>query len=140
MVDSILDEDANAKIIIMGDFNDDPTSPSIKKYIRTESNKRKVKKDEFYGAFEKHYKKGIGTGAWRDSWNLFDQMLLSYGLVDRRQKGYTHYKSVVYNEPYLISKIGNFKGYPYRTFAGSRYQGGYSDHLPVFCIFVKPLE
>ncbi len=140
IVDSILDEDSNAKIIILGDFNDDPTSPSIKKYVRTKSQKRKVKKDEFYGAFEKHYKKGIGTGAWRDSWNLFDQMLLSYGLVDRRQKGYTHYKSVVFNEPYLISKVGNFKGYPYRTFAGSRYQGGYSDHLPVFCVFVKPLE
>lgn len=138
IVDSIFREDEKAKIILMGDLNDDPISPSVKKVIGTKSKKRKLKKEEFYNPFEKYYKKGIGSNAWRDSWNLFDQMLLSHGLIEDRQDGYRHYKSVVFNPPYLISKTGNFKGYPFRTFAGSRYQGGFSDHLPVFCVFVKP--
>jgi len=138
IVDSIFDEDDRAKVVIMGDLNDDPVSPSVKEVIGTKHKKKKVKKGEFYNPFEKYYKKGIGSNAWRDSWNLFDQMLLSYGLIDPRQNGYRHYKSVVFNPPYLISKTGNFKGYPFRTFAGSRYQGGFSDHLPVFCVFVKP--
>jgi hypothetical protein len=140
IADSILQTDQEAKIIIMGDLNDDPISPSVKEVIGTQSKKRKVKSDEFYNPFEKYYKKGIGSNAWRDSWNLFDQMLLSHSLIDSRQKGYMHYKSVVFHAPYLISKTGNFKGYPFRTFAGSRYQGGYSDHLPVFSVFVKPID
>lgn len=138
IVDSIFKEDPMAKIILMGDLNDDPVSPSVKEVIGTKSKKRKVKQDEFYNPFEKYYKKGMGSNAWRDSWNLFDQMLLSYGLIDDRQYGYRHYKSGVFNPSYLISKTGNFKGYPFRTFAGARYQGGYSDHLPVFSVFVKP--
>jgi len=138
IVDSIFQNNPMAKIILMGDLNDDPTSPSVKEVIGTHAKKRKVKAGEFYNPFEKYYKKGIGSNAWRDSWNLFDQMHLSYGLIDQRQQGYRHYKSVVFNTPYLISKTGNFKGYPFRTFAGSRYQGGFSDHLPVYSVFVKP--
>jgi len=140
VADSIFAGHPQAKVIIMGDLNDDPISPSVKKIIRTHAKKRKLKPDEFYNPFEKYYKKGIGSNAWRDSWNLFDQMLLSYGLVDSKQEGYIHYKSAIFQAPYLISKTGNFKGYPFRTFAGSRYQGGYSDHLPVFSVFVKPIQ
>jgi hypothetical protein len=138
IVDSIFQQDDMAKVIIMGDLNDDPISPSVKKVIGTKPKKKKVKKSEFYNPFEKHYKKGIGSNAWRDSWNLFDQMLLSYGIINTEQQGYRHYKSIVFNPSYLISKTGNFKGYPFRTFAGSRYQGGFSDHLPVFTILLKP--
>lgn len=140
VVDSLLLEDPHAKIIVMGDFNDDPTSASIKKVLDVKGNKRKVRKGELYGPFEDYYKKGLGTLAYRDSWNLFDQIILSYGLIDPRQKGLQLYKAGIFKKDYLISKKGNFKGYPFRTYGGSRYQGGYSDHLPVYCVLVKPVN
>jgi hypothetical protein len=43
----------------------------------------------------------------------------------------------VFNKPFLRTDFGNFKGYPFRTYAGSSYAGGYSDHFPVFILIAK---
>ena len=32
----------------------------------------------------------------------------------------------------MIQKEGQYKGYPLRTFVGTNFQGGYSDHFPVY--------
>ena len=86
------------------------------------------------------FKKGIGSLAWRDSWNLFDQIIISPGLVSGAGGQYKYYGVRVFNEPYLRQEDGNFAGYPKRTFVGDTYQDGYSDHFPVFLILVKELK
>src|SRR5690625_6509265 len=74
--DEIRAEDPKAKIIAMGDFNDDPINHSIKKGLGTVGNRDKVKDEDIYNPMEVLYKrKGIGTLAYRDAWNVFDQIL-----------------------------------------------------------------
>ena len=83
------------------------------------------------------YQNGIGSLAWNDSWNLFDQTLLSPALVTGAGGKYQYYGARVHNKPYLQQPDGNFKGYPFRIYVGDTFTGGYSDHFAVFVILVK---
>jgi len=138
--DSLMQEDPNAKIIIMGDLNDDPTSPSVKKILNAEREKESVRKGGLYNPMYNLFKKGIGTLAYRDAWSLFDQILLSYGLANSKVGGYQYFKVHIHNEPYLLQKSGQFAGYPFRSFGGGAYLGGYSDHFAVYVVLVKAVE
>jgi endonuclease/exonuclease/phosphatase family metal-dependent hydrolase len=139
VADSLREADALAKIIVMGDLNDDPVSPSVRKVLNSNGSEEKVGPNEFFNPMYDSYRQGIGTLAWRDAWNLFDQILLSYGLMGEPANGYSYYKTVIYNERYLVQDAGTFKGYPYRTLAGGTYLGGYSDHFPVFVYLIKEI-
>jgi hypothetical protein len=138
--DSIMQAQPGAKIIIMGDLNDDPISPSVKEVLNAQRKKNKVKAGGFYNPMYDLYRKGIGTLAYRDAWSLFDQMILSHGLVNgNMEEGYQFYQVNIHNPKYLLQKKGRFKGYPFRTFGGSEYLGGYSDHFPVYVFLVKAI-
>lgn len=141
ILDSIQNKEKNAKVIIMGDFNDDPISPSIKDFLKAKTNPESVAKDQLFNTMGGHFKNGIGTLAYRDKWNLFDQFIITSTLLDRQNKydDFTFYKSVIFNKSFLKNQKGNFKGYPYRTFVGSSFLGGYSDHFPVYMLLVKKL-
>jgi hypothetical protein len=138
---SILDSLQNrfhiTKSVVMGDLNDDPVNESVKKYLGTGRSIEKLKPKEMYNPFEDYYRQGLGTTAYQDAWSLFDQIILSNGLATDK-KGFHYYKAVVHNPSYLTQKSGNFKGYPLRTYDGSVYAGGYSDHFPVYVLLVKP--
>ena len=140
VVDSLYQENPNSKIVIMGDLNDDPNSPSVKKFLQAKSEMKQVFNNNVYNPFCKFYKKGLGTTAWRDAWSLFDQILVSGSLVENKNNGYAFYKAEVFKKPWLLQKSGRYQGYPYRTFVGDVYQGGYSDHLPVLIYLVKEAE
>lgn len=140
IIDSIHSIDAHAKIISMGDFNDDPTNESIKKVLKAKAKKEQVQIKELYNPMYDMYKKGLGTLAWRDSWNLFDQMLISEGFLPKDYSSYRFYKAGIYNPPYLANPRGKYKGYPYRAFADGGFTGGYSDHFPVYTFLIKEAE
>ena len=135
----IQEDNPSARIIIMGDLNDDPVSPSVKNVIMAKGNKDQVKKMGFYNPWMSFYKKGFGTLAYRDSWNLFDQILISQSLLEKNEESYYFYKNSIFNKSYLISKGGRFKGYPFRTYSFGTYIGGYSDHLPVCIYLIKKI-
>lgn len=139
VIDSLQAANPNAKVILMGDLNDDPSSASIRKVLKPKDKPNKVENGDLYNPMYAYFKKGIGTLAWRDSWNLFDQIILTSGLVKKNDNGYHFYKARVYNEKYLQTKSGQYKGYPYRTFSGNNYTGGFSDHFPVYVFLVKEL-
>lgn len=138
--DSLMQEDPNAKILIMGDLNDDPISPSVRKILNAQREKEPAGRGGLYNPMYNLFKKGIGTLAYRDAWSLFDQILLSHGFVNEEAEGYKYYKVFIYNEPYLLQQSGQFAGYPFRTFGGGAYLGGYSDHFPVYVALVKAVE
>lgn len=140
VADSLMHINPEAKVIIMGDLNDDPISPSMRKVLDAKADKEDVHKGELFNSMFEFYKKGLGTLAYNDSWNLFDQIVLSYGFVHPRAKGYYYYQSRVHNPKYLYQSTGHFKGYPHRTFSGDTYIGGYSDHFPVCIFLVKPVS
>jgi hypothetical protein len=138
LADTIMTANPEAKIFIMGDLNDDPISPSCAEVIGAKGDKKDVSPGNFYNPMYKFYKSGIGTLAYDDAWNLFDQIMISYGTLNDKNGGYHYFKTRIFNEPFLTQTSGAFKGYPHRTFVGDRYDGGYSDHFPVYLFFVKP--
>ncbi len=139
VIDSLLADNDAAKIVVMGDLNDDPDNDSCKKYINAQRKREKIKKDQLYNPMWDYYVKGIGTTAWRDAWSLFDQIHLSYALSKKDKDGYFFYKASIFNKKFLRQRSGAYKGYPYRTFVGDGYMGGYSDHFPVLVYLVKPI-
>ena len=137
IIDSIIRLDINAKIISMGDFNDDPTDASLKKILKTKGNRMLIEDYDLFNPMEKLYKKGIGSLAYRDKWNLFDQFFFTANLLNDEKKNYSFWKVAVHNPPYLLSQSGKYKGYPFRTYAGGSYIGGYSDHFPVYMYLIR---
>ena len=186
IIDSVQRLDADAKIIAMGDFNDDPIDYSFKKVLKTkgaiedviasvESREGERTSEDLaaggpndlddvgddhveqaqeykdghlhntepaglFNPMEKLYRKGIGSLAYRDKWNLFDQIYFTENIVAPPEGAYHFWKAGVFNAPYLISKKGRFKGYPFRTYAGGSYSGGYSDHFPVFIYLIREVS
>jgi len=136
IIDSLFSEDPYAKIITMGDLNDDPTSPSVKDVLNVKSEREGMKMKELYDPMVDMYKKGLGTLAYRDGWNLFDQIIISTELTKKDYSSYRFYKAGIYNKNYLETPRGQYKGYPYRSFANG-FTGGYSDHFPVYMYLIK---
>ena len=140
LADSIRTQDPEAKIIIMGDLNDDPDSKSLTQVLKARRNADKMENKELYNPMYDIYKEGNGTLAYKDSWNLFDQMIVSRGLVDKKVGGWQLYKAQVFRQPWMFQTDGAFRGYPFRTFVGDIFINGYSDHLPVFLYLLKKKE
>ncbi|MDA9803858.1 endonuclease/exonuclease/phosphatase family protein [Flavobacteriaceae bacterium] len=137
IIDSIFSDDPYAKIITMGDFNDDPTNPSVKDHLNAKRKANNLAIKELYNPMEDLAKQGYGSLAYRDSWNLFDQIIISTELTKKDFSSYRFYKAGIYNKTYLVNAHGRYKGYPYRSFASGSYTGGYSDHFPVYIYLVK---
>jgi predicted extracellular nuclease len=135
--DSLSREHKNAKIFIMGDLNDDPTDKSVLKVLGAKGKKEDVKKGDLFNPMWQLHREGIGSLAYRDAWNLFDQIIISEPLLSDNGKGWKFHKAKVYNEKFLIQKDGPYAGYPFRTFAGGAYAGGYSDHFPTYLFIIK---
>ncbi|OJJ19885.1 endonuclease [marine bacterium AO1-C] len=136
IADSLLNANRNARLIIMGDLNDNPTDPSLTKGLKAFDKRPKGK--NLYNAMAPLYNKGIGSLCYRDKWFLFDQIIVSKALVkgSKSQYRYLSKSAKVFAPDMLKQKEGRYKGYPDRTYAGRRYLGGFSDHFPVF-IYVR---
>ncbi len=139
-VDSLMAINPQSKIIIMGDLNDDPISPSLVKVLKATGNKSDVGKSGLYNPWVDFYKQGIGTLAYQDAWGLFDQIIFSGAWLNKEQKELFFYKAVIFNKEFLVQKTGRYKGYTKRTWDGMTYNYGYSDHLPVFVTLLKKVD
>ena len=137
VVDSLTAIDPKAKIIIMGDLNDDPNNKSLTQVLRAVRSTDKMKDGELNNPMYDLFMNGEGTLAYRDAWNLFDQTVLSKGLVWKKAGGWQFFKPVVFRQPWLFQEEGAFRGYPLRTFVGDIFLNGYSDHLPVYFYLIK---
>ena len=143
VIDDLKSKNKNAKVILMGDLNDDPVDASIKDVFKPEGEINKVKEDGFYNPMIPLFKKGIGTLAYRDSWNLFDQIMTTSSLVTSSKDFSTYkvFKTEIYNKDYLVAREGQYKGYPNRMWSGDTYRAnGYSDHFPVYTILLKSVK
>ena len=141
IIDSLRNKYESPKIITMGDFNDDPFDKSIKKILGAKKNISDVKKNDMYNPFETILvDEGVGSNAYRDKWQLFDQIILSKPFLDKNYKDYQIYKAGVFNKSFLINKKGKFKGYPFRSFSYGTFTGGYSDHLPPYIYLLKEIK
>ena len=141
IIDSLRREYENPKIITMGDFNDDPFDKSIKKILGAKKDMNNMTNKDLYNPFETILvDEGVGSNAYRDKWQLFDQIILSKPFLKKNYKDYQLYKAGVFNKSFLINKKGKFKGYPYRSFSYGTFTGGYSDHLPPYIYLLKEIK
>lgn len=139
IIEKIKLSDPNPKIIIVGDLNDDPTNSSLKTILKTKAIKANVREGDIYNPMEDMFRRGQNTLVYRDNINLFDQILFTSPLLTTKKdySTYKMYKTNIFNPQYLTTQTGKFKGYPYRSFAGNNFIGGYSDHYPVYMYLIK---
>lgn len=137
VIDSLRQIDPLAKVIVMGDLNDDPVNASVKDILKGKRTVEEVRTGDMFNPMYNYFKKGIGTLAYRDAWSLFDQIVITEGLAKPHDNGYFFYQSRIFNPPFMSQSTGPFKGYPLRTFAGTEFLNGYSDHFPVYIYVVK---
>lgn len=137
IIDSIKKLHIDSKIISMGDFNDDPIDHSFKKVLKTKGKVKNLSEGDLFNPMEELFRKGIGSLAYRDKWNLFDQIFFTSNLINDKKDGYGFWTAAVFNPTYLLDPMGRYKGYPLRTYAGGSYIGGYSDHFPVYMYLIR---
>jgi exonuclease III len=142
IIEKIKLSDPNPKVIIMGDFNDDPNNASFKKVLKTKSRKSDVKEGDIYNPMEDMFRRGQNTLVYRDNINLFDQIMFTSPLLTTTKdySTYKMYKTNVFNPQYLTTQTGKYKGYPHRSFAGNNFINGYSDHYPVYMYLIKKID
>ena len=140
VVDSLMAVNIRSKIVIMGDLNDDPISPSLTKILKAKGSTSGLKDGDLYNPWFDFYKKGIGTLAYQDAWGLFDQVVISNAWMDKDQAGYHYFRANIFNREFLVQQTGKYKGYPKRTWDGMTYNYGYSDHFPVFVTMLKKVN
>ncbi|SDQ78410.1 Endonuclease/Exonuclease/phosphatase family protein [Chryseobacterium soldanellicola] len=122
--------DSKEHVILCGDFNENPDDENLIK-ILYDNDQIKVLENPFLDLFSArkystfHYKSGL----------LFDQIILSKSLFDNDAKALSFQDAKVFSSEKISSRNRNFEGRPFRTYAGTRYLGGYSDHFPVFVKF-----
>ena len=121
-------ENEDAKIIIIGDFNDDPNSNSIK---------RLVEGFNLFNPMETLRSYNRGTTNHNRQWNLFDQILITGNFFKTSNHLFEYSSANIFDEDFLKLFNGKYKGTPFRTYVGKKYKGGYSDHFPVYAIFKK---
>lgn len=140
ILDSLQAQDPYAKVIIMGDLNDDPTNPSVKNVLKAKRKRKKVDFKGLYNPFEKFYRDGLGTTAYRDNWSLFDQIIVSKTLLEKDYTSFRYYQAGIFNKNYLITPKGKYKGYPFRSWNDSGFSNGFSDHFPVYIYLIKEVK
>lgn len=113
----------NPNYIIMGDFNDNPDSNSIQLL---------VKDSNLYNPMEKLRSPERGSANYRRSWSMFDQILVSHNFFDYEKGTHSFANANIFDVNLLTEWKGKYKGTPFRTYAGRKYIGGYSDHFPVY--------
>lgn len=144
IADSVRMANPATKVVIMGDLNDDATDKSITEVLGAKGNIKKLEDGDLYNPYIDLLKAGYGTLGYRDSWNLFDNIIVSENLATgstgnlklQRAKGSKFYGNI-FSTPYMIQREGQYKNYPLRTFVGNNFQNGFSDHFPVYIYIGK---
>lgn len=126
--DSINQIRHEARIIIMGDFNDSPHNKSMTDILLLPDDGVKL-----INLFSKNSSSYSGSHKYRNEWNQLDQILVSANLMDTTSATYVKPNSAVnFMATFLLvsDKTWGFER-PFRSFHGFKYEGGFSDHLPV---------
>jgi hypothetical protein len=149
--DSLLKDDPNVKIFIMGDMNDDPQDESMATALGAKRKIADVEKQGLWNPWWDVLASGSGTLQYDGKWNLFDQIILSESLLDQKKmkknldfkvsdidcRTLKYYRHQIFRRDYLFQKEGKYKGNTLRTHAGGTWLDGYSDHLPTVVYVIK---
>ena len=136
-IDSLMNENPRAKILIVGDFNDYATDESMRDFLRVKEYDPRFPRDTLYNLMLPYARQSMhGSHKHEDFWGCLDQFVVSDAWLTAtsgvRQVGGAH----IFDADFLLvddEKYGGKKSF--RTFLGPRYVGGFADHLPVYVVF-----
>ena len=142
-VDNEFSINPDSKIMIIGDFNDEPSNISLLNTLRalaincnsSESISAVISSDLYNIAYSA-YDDSLGTYLYKGDWNMLDQIIVSGDLIINPGLKYVCNSFEIYKPYYLVTRSGNYKGAAFPTFGGRNYLGGYSDHFPVVAKFL----
>ena len=141
-IDSLCSMRAMPHIVVMGDFNDDATDDSLVEVMGAKGDVKELEPGDFFNPYNEMLRAGLGTLAYQDEWNLFDNICVTENLVNA-EKGKLHiikgkkFYGNIFTRPYMLQLEGQYKNYPLRTFVSNNFQDGYSDHFPVYIYIGK---
>jgi endonuclease/exonuclease/phosphatase family metal-dependent hydrolase len=134
-IDLYLNKISDPKIILLGDFNDEPDNNSISKTLKANpfdcEDVHKISTGELCNLSYLEFKNGEGSYKHKDDWNMLDQIIISANLADESGREFLCGSFEVYKPHFLQTYSGKYRGTPFPTYGGSRYLGGCSDHYPV---------
>jgi len=136
-MDKITVSNPNAKIIIMGDLNDNPTDSSIVNVLHAKGNKNEVGEGDMYNPWTDFYNSGTGTESFRHNWNLFDQVIISSSFLKNKNHKLTYSKAEIFKPSFIVDTYKGHEGEPHRSFVGTHWINGYSDHFPVIMYLTR---
>jgi len=139
--DSLFTKNPAANILIMGDFNDEPGDISVLNTLGALPPAEKAEAKKLYNLCYNFYKAKQGSYYYSGDkkWNMIDQMILS-GNLFAAQKNKLHYvngSAEIFRKNWMLYKSSSGEMLPSKTFSGTTYHAGYSDHLPITIQFVK---
>jgi len=137
-MDLLMARESDFKVIVMGDFNDEPTNRSLTNGLSALNKRRNIQMGDYYNLFyDLHNIEGKGTYNYQGKWNMLDQIIVSYSLLDQERGLTTGYnRGVILKEEWMLyvsEKYG--ESLPSATYGGPEYYGGPSDHLPIYVEF-----
>lgn len=137
-LDLLLSKGTDHKVIVLGDFNDEPTNRSILNGLSASGKRKNINFGDHYNFFyDMHNQENLGTYAYRGQWNMLDQIIVSYNLLNQSSGLSASYDAgrIMKEEEmlYQSEKYGDLL--PSSTYGGPEYYGGPSDHLPVYVVF-----
>jgi hypothetical protein len=137
-LDILRSGEPDPRIIIMGDFNDEPTNGSISNGLSAGGKRRNIQLGDLYNLFyDPHNLLGQGTYFFQGQWNMLDQVIVSYNLLNREKGLSTSYDGgKILKEDWMLHEREKYgEKLPSATYSGPEYSGGPSDHLPVYVVF-----
>jgi len=133
-VDALLNREPGAKIIIMGDLNDEPTNRSVFEMLLANNKRKNAGERELFNLmYDMHNIKGEGTYNYRGNWNMLDHIIVSRAVINSPGGLHCGYDSGrILKEKFMMYQNEETRQLvPNRTYGGPEYYGGISDHLPV---------
>ena len=131
-VDELQESDPDAKIIIMGDLNDEPTNKSVAEILQAKTSKNtSIVSTDLYNCTSDLDDAGEGSYNYQGNWQMIDQ-IISTGNLLNTDAPLSVSNFQVYKEGKLLFNHPDNGLTPDRTYGGDNYFGGYSDHLPVY--------
>jgi endonuclease/exonuclease/phosphatase family metal-dependent hydrolase len=134
--DSLLSINNKTKIIIVGDFNDEPHNKSISEILNAKPINYSNNNTQLFNLSYDLKKNNTGTIKYKTQWYIFDQIIISKGLLDCNYGYCYQQKSMnIFNPSFLLIQDNKYLGLkPFSSYNGRHYTGGYSDHLPVYML------
>ena len=136
-VDSLLTAHPHPNIVIMGDFNDFPTNASLLEGLKAKPLTDSISTRNLYNLMYKLHSEGKGSNKHLGDWGALDQMIVSGNLLKSSNSISTKQSDAhFFNADFLLENDNVYLGkQPFRTYAGMKYAGGFSDHLPIYTDF-----